>query len=131
MHLQKTQNAGEGRDRVSVCQVSVLKAVLEHRGFSPKCTKCAANFDVTELIFWLIGSRDSAENILAKLATLTERQHQIMRLVLDGLPSKTIGSDLRISRRTVENHRAAIMKKTGCHSLPALARWMVAAEMAI
>ena len=61
------------------------------------------------------------------LATLTGRQHQIMQMVLAGQPSKNIASDLRISRRTVENHRASIMKKTGCRSLPALARLAVAA----
>jgi two-component system CheB/CheR fusion protein len=45
-----------------------------------------------------------------------------MRKVLEGQPSKNIALDLGISKRTVENHRAAIMKKTGSNSLPALAR---------
>jgi two-component system CheB/CheR fusion protein len=52
-----------------------------------------------------------------------------MQLVLEGHPSKNIASDLGISRRTVENHRASIMKKTGSHSLPALARLVLAAEV--
>jgi len=56
------------------------------------------------------------------LAGLTERQRQIMDMVLAGHPSKNIAADLGISQRTVENHRAAIMKKTGAKSLPALAR---------
>jgi two-component system CheB/CheR fusion protein len=56
------------------------------------------------------------------LAGLTRRQYQIMELVLAGHPSKNIASDLGISQRTVENHRASIMKKTGTRSLPALAR---------
>ena len=58
---------------------------------------------------------------------LTARQHEIMALVVAGHASKNIAFDLGISRRTVENHRAAIMKRTGVKSLPALARLAVAA----
>jgi two-component system CheB/CheR fusion protein len=58
----------------------------------------------------------------AKVASLTTRQRQIMHLVLAGEPSKIIAEDLGISQRTVENHRASIMEKTGTKSLPALAR---------
>lgn len=56
---------------------------------------------------------------------LTPRQHQIMALVLAGQRSKTIAAELNISQRTVENHRAAIMRRTGATSLPALARMAV------
>jgi two-component system, chemotaxis family, CheB/CheR fusion protein len=62
-----------------------------------------------------------------QIAGLTQRQRQIMDLVLAGHPSKNIAADLGISQRTVENHRAAIMKKTGSKSLPALARLALAA----
>jgi len=55
------------------------------------------------------------------IANLTPRQRQVMRLVLAGLPSKNIAAALGISQRTVENHRACIMKKTGSKSIPALA----------
>lgn len=58
---------------------------------------------------------------------LTVRQRQIMVLVLSGHPSKNIAADLGISQRTVENHRAAIMRKSGSKSLPALARLALAA----
>jgi two-component system CheB/CheR fusion protein len=61
------------------------------------------------------------------LATLTPRQRQIMDLVLAGHPSKNIAADLGVSQRTVENHRASIMKRTGSKSLPALARLALAA----
>ncbi len=62
------------------------------------------------------------------LADLTPRQRQIMHLVLAGHPSKNIAADLGISQRTVENHRASIMHKTGARSLPALARLAIAAS---
>lgn len=59
---------------------------------------------------------------------LTPRQRQVMGLVLDGHPNKNIALDLCISQRTVENHRAAIMRRTGATSLPALARIAIGAS---
>ena len=41
-----------------------------------------------------------------------------------------IAADLGISQRTVENHRAAIMNRTGARSLPALARLAMSAQWA-
>jgi two-component system, chemotaxis family, CheB/CheR fusion protein len=76
--------------------------------------------------------RDSAklsawrEAAAARLAGLTARQRQILDLVLAGQPSKNIAADLGISQRTVENHRNAIMRKTGSKSLPALVRLALA-----
>lgn len=69
------------------------------------------------------------EAAVTHLATLTKRQHQIMQMVLAGHPSKNIAMDLNISQRTVENHRAAIMRKTQSKSLPALARLALAARI--
>jgi len=77
-------------------------------------------------------SRDSGKRVAAReeaarrVAGLTHRQRQIMDLVLAGHPSKNIAADLGVSQRTVENHRAAIMRKTGTKSLPALARLALA-----
>ena len=67
----------------------------------------------------LLRLRESAS---AHLAGLTPRQRDVMERVLAGQPSKNIAADLNISQRTVENHRASIMKRTGSKSLPALAR---------
>jgi two-component system CheB/CheR fusion protein len=64
------------------------------------------------------------------LAGLSARQRQVMDLVLAGHPSKNIAADLGISQRTVENHRASIMRRTGARSLPALARLALAAASA-
>ena len=61
-------------------------------------------------------------NAAAHLTGLTPRQQDVMERVLAGHPSKNIAADLGISQRTVENHRASIMKRTGSKSLPALAR---------
>lgn len=66
------------------------------------------------------------EKAMQALKGLTRRQRQIMTMVLDGHPSKNIAADLGISQRTVENHRAAIMRRTGSRSLPQLARLILA-----
>jgi two-component system CheB/CheR fusion protein len=74
------------------------------------------------------GKRDAwHEDAASSVASLTLRQRQIMDMVLAGHPNKNIAADLGISQRTVENHRASIMKKTGSKSLPALARLALAA----
>ncbi len=70
-----------------------------------------------------------AEDSARRLDGLSKRQREILDLVLAGHPSKNIAADLGISRRTVEGHRAAIMKKLGVKCLPALARMAMAAAM--
>jgi two-component system CheB/CheR fusion protein len=80
----------------------------------------ATSRDTSKLKLW----QDSAAK---HIADLTPRQHEVMDLVLAGHPSKNIAADLGISQRTVENHRAAIMDKTGAKSIPALARLALAA----
>jgi two-component system CheB/CheR fusion protein len=77
--------------------------------------------DAEVLIEW---RREAAQ----QLDKLTHRQREVMAMVLAGHPSKNIAADLRISQRTVENHRASIMRKTGSKSLPALARLALAAN---
>jgi DNA-binding CsgD family transcriptional regulator len=70
------------------------------------------------------------DEVATPFASLTARQREIMDRVLAGHPNKIIAADLGISQRTVENHRASIMKKTGAKSLPALVRLAMLAERA-
>jgi DNA-binding NarL/FixJ family response regulator len=72
----------------------------------------------------LLGSGQDACN---RIARLTTRERQVMALVLAGQPNKNIAADLDLSRRTIENHRAAMMKKMGVKSIAALARAALAA----
>lgn len=68
------------------------------------------------------GTGSALGSVALRLPPLTARQRQVMTLVLAGHPSKNIAVDIGISQRTVENHRAAIMRKTGATSIPALVR---------
>jgi len=46
-----------------------------------------------------------------RLAELTERERDVMRLVVEGRPNKLIADALGISVRTVEVHRARVFEK--------------------
>ncbi len=62
-----------------------------------------------------------------RIAGLTPREREVMDLVVQGRPNKIIADSLGISQRTVENHRAAVMKRTGASTLPDLIRLTMAA----
>jgi len=67
------------------------------------------------------------ENAATRIAGLSRRERQVMDLVIAGQPNKVIATKLGVSARTVENHRAAVMKKTGVESLSDLVRLAIAA----
>jgi len=89
------------------------------------CTNCHVSRERDELILKMFGLREAADK---RLASLTNRQQDILQRVLSGHPSKNIAADLHISQRTVENHRSEIMKRTGARSLPELARLALIAD---
>ncbi len=64
---------------------------------------------------------------LAAAKTLTPREIEIARLVTEGLSSKEIASELNLSVRTVEKHRANIMDKIGVREVASLVRYCVQA----
>ncbi len=69
---------------------------------------------------------DDANDIRARLQTLSERERQVLSAVVAGLPNKSIAYDLDISPRTVEVHRANVMAKMKAKSLPHLVRMALA-----
>ena len=56
---------------------------------------------------------------------LTGRQREIVRLLTTGKSNKEVAAALGISAKTVETHRAAIMRKLGLRSIAALVRYAV------
>lgn len=64
------------------------------------------------------------ERVEAALASLTERERQVMALVLAGKLNKQIADALNISMKTVEVHRARVFDKMGVKSAVELANQM-------
>jgi two-component system response regulator TtrR len=60
-----------------------------------------------------------------RLATLTEREREVMRRVIDGKLNKVIADELGISVKTVEFHRAKVMEKMGADSVAGLVQLMI------
>jgi FixJ family two-component response regulator len=64
----------------------------------------------------------ASQTVAARLATLTEREREVMKLAVEGYTSKEIAQRLDISYRTVEIHRAHLMQKSGASNMLELAR---------
>jgi FixJ family two-component response regulator len=58
-----------------------------------------------------------------RLACLTEREREVLALVIAGKTSKGIALELDISVKTVENHRHNLMSKAGATSVAQLIGW--------
>jgi FixJ family two-component response regulator len=75
---------------------------------------------------------DRSQNALAEEAeirslrnrytSLTDRERQVMRLVVSGLLNKQVGGELGIKEITVKAHRGTMMRKMKADSLPELVR---------
>jgi len=62
------------------------------------------------------------EKLQSRFDALSARQRQVMELAVAGLSNKEIGSKLKISPKTVENHRAWVMERIGTRNIAELVR---------
>ena len=63
----------------------------------------------------------AGDAVRRRLAELTDRERDVMRLVIEGRPNKLIADELGISVRTVEVHRARVFEKMDVKSAVELA----------
>jgi DNA-binding NarL/FixJ family response regulator len=57
--------------------------------------------------------------------TLTQREREILKLIAEGYKNKEIGEYLYISPKTVERHRANLMKKLDLHNVSSLTAFAI------
>jgi FixJ family two-component response regulator len=67
---------------------------------------------------------DDSHDVDQRIASLSKRQREVLRQVFAGNGNRTIASALGISIKTVELHRACMMKKMGASSVVALIRML-------
>ena len=72
--------------------------------------------------------RKTQETLRRALADLTDREREVMQLVVDGRPNKLIADELSISVRTVEVHRARVFDKMDVKSAVELANLLASVE---
>jgi two-component system response regulator TtrR len=66
--------------------------------------------------------RASQRCVAARLASLTQREREVLDLVVQGRKNKQIAEALQISVKTVEAHRARAMEKMDVSSVAELVR---------
>lgn len=68
------------------------------------------------------GALERHADIRRRFETLTPREQDVIKLVVDGRANKVIAIDLGLSERTVEIHRANVMEKMGARSIAHLVK---------
>lgn len=80
---------------------------------------------VVELAEQRVRNEATIAAVRERLASLSEREAQVLKGVVAGRPNKTIAFELGISPRTVEVYRAGLMGKMQARSLPDLVRMVM------
>lgn len=83
--------------------------------------------DAFERLESVIEESSRAAQAKTAISQLTNRELQVMRGLLAGLPNKLIAHELDLSVRTVEVYRANVMEKLGARSLSTAVRLAMAA----
>lgn len=97
--------------------VAAIEALSEHKPYF------TWNVSKTMLDSYL--ARDGGTDRPPILSHLTSRERQVLQLLAEGRSNRAVSVLLGISVKTVETHRAAIMKKLGIGSIAELVRYAV------
>lgn len=85
----------------------------------------AADFVTTANLPRLAGAIDAALKEREALRRLSQRQRQVLQLIAAGHSTRDVARRLRLSVKTVETHRAQVMKRLDIHDLASLVRFAV------
>jgi RNA polymerase sigma factor (sigma-70 family) len=74
-------------------------------------------------------SESERASFQSRYAQLTQRERQVMHLLVDGMSNKQVATELQLSRKTVETHRANLIAKMRVESIADLIRQALLAEV--
>jgi len=97
--------------------IDAIKALSEHKHFFTS--------RISEIVFARYIQGKKPLEGTAEKSRITDREREVVQLLAEGKSSKEVAAVLGISVRTVETHRAAIMKKLGLKSFSELIRYAV------
>ena len=113
------QSGARGYLRKNTSPVELISAIESvHRGelvFKPEIAQSFFNEYVL--------NDGQMENSSSK--RLSEREHQVLSLIVEGLANKEIADRFHLSVRTIEKHRQSIMKKLGIHKATELVKFAI------
>jgi len=102
----------------SDADVNLIAAVENLQQHKPFLTPTVTEFVLDGYI------RDGADQDAAR-GVVTAREREIIQLIAEGKSNKNAASALRISVKTIEAHRANIMRKLHLHSVSDLVRYAI------
>jgi DNA-binding NarL/FixJ family response regulator len=122
VHVRATLDAGAAgyllKDDAHQDLLAAIRAVMAGGTYlSPKiCAKVVSGF--------LGQPAPQTEGVVA-WDTLTDREREVVKLVAEGYKNREIADWLSISTKTVEKHRANVMKKLGVHGASGLTAYAI------
>jgi FixJ family two-component response regulator len=112
---------GYGDVPMSVKAMKAGAAEFLTKPFSDEVLLAAIRAAITRSLAAL-DQEEGVRDLRARYATLSQRERQVMALVVDGLLNKQVGGELGISEITVKAHRGQVMRKMNADSLADLVR---------
>ncbi|MDO9043342.1 MAG: response regulator transcription factor [Desulfocapsaceae bacterium] len=93
--------------------INAIKAVQSNKRYLSK------SLDDTDLEMNILAAAKSP------LTSLSNRERQVLQLVVEGATSASIANRLTLSPKTVETYRSRIMEKLGLHDIPSLVKFAI------
>ncbi len=72
--------------------------------------------------------RQNREDVRAQLDKLTRRERQVVEMIVDGMSSKQIAAEFKVTTQAVDAHRARAMRKLSTKSVATLAKLVLLAQ---